>query len=150
MSKSNSYIFVLWGEWFEEAAAAIFVTQLREAGLRVKVVGLTPHRISGSHGLVLVPDLTLDQALPLAAQAACLVIPHSAYGLKQLKNDPRLRDFFGQALANQARLVLAQFNETDLTELELPPTLTSEQILAYPINSIELVEFAYQLAGSLE
>lgn len=150
MSKSNGYIFVLWGEQFEEAAAAIFVTQLREAGLRVKVVGLTPHRISGSHGLVLVPDLTLDQALPLAAQAACLVIPHSAYGFKQLKNDPRLRDFFGQALANQARLVLAQFNETDLTELELPPTLTSEQILAYPINSIELVEFASQLAGSLE
>ena len=149
MSNSNGYIFLLWGERFEEAVATIFVTELREAGLRVKMVGLTLRRISGSHGLVLVPDLTLDQALPLATQATCLVIPHSTYGLKRLKNDPRLREFFDQALANQARLVLAQLNETDLADLGLSHMPAVEQVMVYPVNSIKLVEFARQLANSL-
>lgn len=149
MSKSNGIIFVLWGEQFEEAVTAIFVTELREVGRRVKVVGLTSQRISGAHGLVLVPDLTLDQALPLATQADCLVVPPSVYGLKRLKNDPRLQDFFGQALANQARLVLAQSNESDLTDLELSPAPASDQVMTYPVNRLELVESARQLARSL-
>ena len=69
MRKLNDYVLVLWAERFDEAAATIFVTVLREAGLRVKVVGLTPPPVSGAHGLALVPDLSLDQALPLAALA---------------------------------------------------------------------------------
>ena len=41
MTISDSHIFVLWGNGFDEAMTAIFVTELRRAGLRVKVVGLT-------------------------------------------------------------------------------------------------------------
>lgn len=149
MAKTGDYIFVLWGKGFEEVVAAIFVTRLREAGLRVKIVGLTPRRISGSHGLALVPDLTLDQALSLAAQVICLMIPYSAYGLKQLKHDPRVRDLFNQALANQARLVVAQLNETDLAGLGLLPAPAGAQLMTYLHNYIELIEFAGRLAELL-
>lgn len=149
MLQSNGYIFVLWGHNFEEAIATIFVTELRGAGLRVKVVGLTPRRISGSHGLILVPDLTLDQALRLAINAICLIIPHTSQGLKRLKNDPRLRHLFNQSLENQAKFVISQLNETDLADLDLLPVPAASQIVVYPINKPEVVGFARELANSL-
>lgn len=150
MSKSGDYIFVLWGERFEEVAATIFVATLREAGLRVKVVGLTPPRISGSHGLMLVPDLTLDQALPLATYTVCLIIPHTPYGLKYLNNDPRLRQFFREVLTGHARLVIAELNKGDLTAVEFLWASTSAHIMAYPVKPEDVVEFVRQLADSLQ
>jgi hypothetical protein len=147
MSKFSDYVFVLWGDQFEEVAATIFVTELREAGLRVKVVGLTPRRISGAYGLALVPDLTLDQALSLAAKAVCLVIPYRSRGLKRLKNDPRLRDFFSRVQANKARFVIGQLNGDDLANLDLFP-ISADNVVVYP-DKEELVEFARELAGSL-
>lgn len=105
MPKGGRYIFVLWGDYFDEAAAAIFVTELRRAGLRVKVVGLTQRPISGAHGLVLTPDLSLAQALPLAKQALGLIIPCALSVAQQLWHDPRLADFITQLRAGGARLV---------------------------------------------
>jgi hypothetical protein len=145
--KFHDYVFVLWGDKFEEAIATIFVTELREAGLRVKVVGLTPQRISGLHGLALVPDLTLDQALPLASQAMCLVIPNAASGLKRLKNDPRLREFFAIARANRAKFIIGSSGQADLADLGLGP-IAEESLVVYPEHE-GLVEFARELGGSL-
>ena len=142
MPRYSDYVFVLWGEEFEEAVAAIFVTELREAGLRVKLVGLTPPYIRGAHGLVLVPDLTLDQALPLAARTICLVIPHTSPGLKRLKNDPRLRKFFEAASAHQTRFVIGAGNGAELG-LGAP-----DRVMVYPERE-DIVEFARTLAGSL-
>ena len=104
MLKANDYVFVLWGDKFEEAAATIFVTAFREAGIRVKVIGLTAQRISGAHGLALVPDLTLDQALRLASNAVCVILPYTSRGIKRLRNDPRIMEFFSLANSNNARL----------------------------------------------
>ncbi len=147
MPKTRDHVFVLWGDKFEEAAAAIFVTELREAGLRVKVVGLTARRISGAHGLALAPDLTLDQALSLAAGAICLIIPYTSRGIKRLKNDPRLRKFFSRAGSNKAKFVIGQLNGIDIAEVGLFPTATNN-LLIYPDHE-DLVGFARQLAGLL-
>ncbi len=147
MPKFRDYVFVFWGDKFEEVAATIFVTQLREVGLRVKIVGLTPQQINGSYGLALVPDLTLDQALPLAANAICLVIPYRARGIKRLKNDPRLREFFYQTHSNHAKFVIGQLDEVDIAYLGQFPIATDD-VIVYP--DIEyLVEFARELAASL-
>jgi len=140
-------VLVLWGDKFDEAPATIFVTALREAGLRVKVVGLTGRSITGAHGLALVPDLTLDQALALAGKAICVVIPYSSPGFKRFKNDPRILDLLHQARTNQAKFVVGSSNEVDITELGLWPAST-EQVIIYPTGE-ELAEFAYELAGSL-
>jgi hypothetical protein len=146
MPKSRDYVFVLWGDKFEEATATIFVTELRKAGLRVKVVGLTAQRTSGVHGLALVPDLTLDQALPLAAEAICLIIPYTSRGIKRLKNDPRLRKFFSRARTNRAKIVIGQLNGIDIAEVGLFPS--TNNLLIYP-DSEGLVGFARELAGML-
>ena len=40
MTSADGVVFVLWGSQFDEAPATIFITEFRNAGLRVKVVGL--------------------------------------------------------------------------------------------------------------
>ena len=147
MSKYRDYVLVLWGDEFEEVAATIFVTGLREAGLRVKVVGLTPPHIAGAHGLALVPDLTLDQALALAEHAICVVIPYASPGFKRLKNDPRIPALLSQAQANQAKVILGPLHEADLAQSGLL-LVSPEQVIVYPDNGA-LMEFVHKLGGSL-
>jgi len=147
MSKRQPYVFVLWGKRFHEAEAAIFVSVLRESGLRVKVIGLTPYQLGGVHGLALVPDLTLDQALSLARQAICVVIPATLPGLKRLQNDPRVRDFFRQADHQRARFVVGAVDQTELAKLAWFPS-SNERVIFYPPCE-DLVAFAQELAGLL-
>lgn len=149
MIKSRDHIFVLWGNEFEEAVAAIFVSELREAGLRVKVVGLNPPRIRGAHGLALVPDLTLDQALPLVSSALYLIIPYASPGLKRFENDPRLLDFFEQARANRACFVIGPSSGAEPTHLEFLSSLAPDQIVLFPQGG-DIVTFARDLASSLQ
>ena len=146
MSKLYDTIFVLWGDRFEEAAAAILITELRRAGLRVKVVGLSPQPINGLHGLGLWPDLNLDQALSMADQAVCLVIPCAAPNFKRFLNDPRLAEFFERAASNEVRFVVGYFDmdKTRISGLRLP----ADNTLFYPRREY-LVEFARRLVGLL-
>jgi hypothetical protein len=146
MPKNRDYVFVLWNDQYEEAAATILVIELRAVGLRVKVVGLTPPPISGANGLVLTPDLSLDQALSLVSHTICVVIPCRSPSPKRLGNDPRLREFLERARANQARLIIGWSNKID----EVNEVLFSvpERVMVYPSNE-DLVEFARELAGLL-
>lgn len=116
-TKPNDYVFVLWADKFEETLATIFVTELRQAGLLVKIVGLTPRPIRGRHGLILEPDLTLDQALVLATQVICLIIPHPGQGLGWFKNDPRIAFLFEQIAANRARVIIGASSRWPTTDL---------------------------------
>ena len=47
MSQFGDYIFVLWGNGFDETTATIFITELRRVGLPVKLVGLSQRRSAG-------------------------------------------------------------------------------------------------------
>jgi hypothetical protein len=147
MPKSRDYVFVLWGDRFDEAAATIFVTELREAGLRVKVVGLTPRQIGGAHGLALVPDLTLDQALSLASQAICVVIPATVQWRERFNNDPRISKFIAHVSSDQTKFVVGMGDETMKTGLKLP-ALVEENVMIYP-ETEDLVKFARELAKLL-
>jgi len=147
MSNYHDYVFVLWGDQFEEAAVTIFVSELREVGLRVKVVGLTSRRINGMYGLALIPDLTLDQALRLANRIICLIIPYTSPGLTRLKNDPRLRELCRRAYFNNAKFVIGHLDEAELVTLDLFP-IANDNLLVYPPNE-DLVIFARQVARLL-
>ncbi|MCB0164834.1 MAG: hypothetical protein KDI79_11445 [Anaerolineae bacterium] len=142
-----AYVFVLWSEGFDEKVATIFVTELRDAGLLVKMVGLTTRHTSGFHGLVLVPDLTLDHALPLASRTSCLIIPSILGWSSRLDNDPRVRKFIKLASSNQALLVVGQQNVILQMGLKAP-VLIQENIKVYPDNE-EIMTFARELAQLL-
>ncbi|NJN97524.1 MAG: DJ-1/PfpI family protein [Anaerolineales bacterium] len=105
MTKFNDYIFVLLGHNFDERSITAVVTQLRQAGLLVKVVGLTPGQISGAHGLTLVPDLTLGKALTLASQVIGVIIPSASADSPALRNDPRLAELLERAISTELNLL---------------------------------------------
>jgi len=136
MSTARTYIFVMWGRNFEEASATIFVTELRQAGLCVKVVGLDGRYTAGEHGLALVPDLTLGQALPLAQRALCVIVPCSGAWCQRLHNDPRIIDFFQRAHGSHAQFVVGSLDGRLLTPRTEPTALASQpvavDVTAYP------------------
>ncbi|MCB0213075.1 MAG: hypothetical protein KDJ52_27275 [Anaerolineae bacterium] len=141
------YVFVLWSEGFDEKIASIFVTILRDAGLLVKVVGLTMHNTGGAHGLVLVPDLTLDQALPLAPSTLCMIIPSLSRWSNRLNNDPRVQKFIEQAHFNQAIFVVGQ--QAAISSMKLQQSsLHKENIIVFPEDEY-IITFARKLARLL-
>lgn len=99
-------IFVLWGQQFDEAAATIFVTTLRQAGLRVKVVGLDGTLPVGMNGLALAADIPLSKALPFAGRTSCIIVPCQASLWPWLQQDPRLLELLVKSQQAGALLVL--------------------------------------------
>lgn len=140
-------IFLLWETLFEETPATIFVTELRSAGLRVKVVGLNSKPTAGAHGLALAPDLTLDAAMPLANQARYIIIPYGGGGPHRLRYDPRVRAFLEQALAQGAQLITNSAGVVALAALHLP-SFAAEAVIVFPVNE-NLFEFVHSLVSVL-
>jgi len=108
MTKTQGYVFVLWANRFDETTAAIFVTELRKAGLRVKLVSLAGQPTPGAYGLSLVPDMTLEEALPLANQAVAVILPCNAQQMKRMQSDPRLVGFMQVTHEANAQIVVNQ------------------------------------------
>ncbi len=98
-------VLVLWGQGFNEIAASIFVAELRRLGNQVKLVSLKNQQSAGQHGLTLVPDLTLGQALRMGDRVHCIIVPAPLVALQQFSYDPRLAELLGRAGVNQSLLV---------------------------------------------
>ena len=147
MSSSHAWVAVLWGDNFDEKAATIFVTELRAAGLWVKLVGISPLPISGAHGLTLVPDFTLDQALVAAQDVMGIIIPYASPGIKRLKNDPRLQTLCAQAQANGAKFIVSAVFSANWADVGLFSVMGENPI--FYANSESLVAFARDLVEML-
>lgn len=134
VTNSLQTVLVFWGQGFDEIAASIFVGELRRLGIRVKLVGLNSRQIAGQHGLALLPDWTLGQALGLADQVRCIIVPAPLAALEQFSYDPRLAELLQVAASNRALLVV------DATQNSPPLFVTLCDSLEYP--SVEnLVSF---------
>lgn len=143
MAGNRDYIFVLWGRGFDEVAATFFVAEMRRRCLLVKVVGVGGSNWRGARGLAIVPDLLLDEALGLAAQANCVIVPcHDGYW-RQLANDPRIPEFLAGAARNNAWLV----REAGAVALE--PSFAAPRILQYRCGDDSGL-FTEQLVGIVE
>ena len=118
MSATQRCCLVLWGEQCDEVVAALFITNLRAAGVRVWVVGISGKRIAGAHGLSLVADIALDQAMPLAPQTVAVIIPCLNDQWLHFLNDPRLVTFLNDCLRNQARILMAVGSLPPLSSLQ--------------------------------
>jgi hypothetical protein len=140
MPDKDAYCFVLWAERFDEVAAAIFVSELRKAGLRVKLVGMAGNVMAGVGGLKVVADMTLEQALHLADKSACVVIPGKSPGVGRLLDDPRLLDFLDRARRQQAMFVVNQ----SCTAL----AAGAGSIVAYAGDQ-PVLDLAHEIAGRL-
>jgi 4-methyl-5(b-hydroxyethyl)-thiazole monophosphate biosynthesis len=84
-----SKVLVPLAEGFEEIEAVTIVDVLRRADVEVVVAGLKPGPVTGSHGIRIQTDLSLDQVT--AADYALVALPGGMPGADHLERDPRLR-----------------------------------------------------------
>ena len=73
---------------FEEIEAVTVVDILRRAGIEVLTAGLLPGPVQASRGVVLVPEMSLDEAL--RQDFDMIVLPGGMPGSEHLRNDPRV------------------------------------------------------------
>ena len=97
-------IYVLWGDGFDELAAVTAVTMLRQSGYQVKLVGLRRQPIAGAYGVMLVPEIGLDEALAKAVPFCGLVVPCTEAGWQRLQLEPRVGQLLARLQANGAHL----------------------------------------------
>ncbi|MCB0196310.1 MAG: DJ-1/PfpI family protein [Anaerolineae bacterium] len=85
----HPHIILLLADGFEENALVV-VTILREAGLRVTMVGLRSSQVTGLHGIVVKPDMSLDRLLETAVTVTTLIVPEGNGHIERLRRDPRV------------------------------------------------------------
>lgn len=72
----------------EELEAVTIIDLLRRAGIEVVTAGLDEQPVTASRGVVLLPDVTLDEAA--GQDFDMVVLPGGLPGADHLKNDPRI------------------------------------------------------------
>ncbi|OQW90992.1 MAG: DJ-1 family protein [Beggiatoa sp. IS2] len=73
----------------EELEAVTVIDILRRANITVVAAGLDDKPVEASRGVVLIPDMTLDEALKQSFDM--IVLPGGLPGADHLNNDPRIR-----------------------------------------------------------
>lgn len=83
----------------EELEAVTVIDLLRRAGITVDSAGLDAQPVRASRGTVLIPDITLDEAL--TRDYDMLVLPGGLPGADHLKHDPRIIELVARMAAQQ-------------------------------------------------
>lgn len=83
-------VLVPLADGFEEIEAVTIVDVLRRAGMEVLMAGLQPGAVTGSHKIVVVPDLDLNGAMK--QDFDILVLPGGQPGTDHLRGDSRILD----------------------------------------------------------
>ena len=76
-------VYVLLGTGFEETEAVAPIDLLRRAGVEVKTVGVNGRIISGSHGIGIEADVTLEEMEPAACEM--IVLPGGLKGVASIR-----------------------------------------------------------------
>lgn len=92
--------FIVIANGFNETETIILLSMLRQARLCAKSVGLTNGLINGSHGILLMPDLTLTELEHSLAQLtiSLLALPGEESSLARLELDPRVHQLVRRTL----------------------------------------------------
>lgn len=146
MAQRARLVLVLWHDHFDEIAAAIFVGELRAVGQQVRLVGLGASKNRGKHGLRLVPDTTMTEALAIQEEVEMVVFPCDAWSESIATHDPRLRELLFTLSHQHTRLVVSQ-NAVQTLAHWLPP-VAEAFFEVYP-STETLVPFARSVALSL-
>lgn len=97
-------VLVPLAEGCEELEAVTIIDLLVRAGVEVVTAGLQPGPITASRGVVLVPQMVLDEAL--MREYDMVVLPGGMPGAKYLDEDPRIAQLL-KKMAESDRIVAA-------------------------------------------
>lgn len=112
-------VYIMLAQGFEEMEAVIPGDLMRRAGIPTAYVGVTGQSVTGSNGITLVADLTLEQMNP--AEAEMIVLPGGRQGVENLRDNQAVLEAVGAAYENggyvaaicAAPSILAKLHLTD-------------------------------------
>lgn len=88
-------VYILLAPGFEEAEALVPVDMLRRANIETATVSITGEPVTGSHGIVVRADRTLDQVNLSGAEM--VVLPGGGPGYQNLGKEPRVEQLVREA-----------------------------------------------------
>jgi len=91
-------VLVPLAEGFEDLEAITITDLLRRAQIDVDTAGLKPGPVHGSRGTIVVPDMSLEEALDKSYDM--IVLPGGQPGATNLEHDPRIRKLLQEMAAN--------------------------------------------------
>lgn len=138
--------FVFWANHLDEFAATIFVTEIRRIGLPVKIVGIHRQVATGSFGMGLTPDLSLEEATPQFHHVCCMIFPGSSERLQAMRQHPRLNELLSSVTSRSRWIVTldADTRHQISRRSNLLTCPTDERIIAFAKG------LAQQLNGMVE
>lgn len=149
MSKTaQPQIILLLADGFDEALVGIMLTTLRQAGLAVSLVGLRSKRVSGAHGLIIVPNTSLDRILESTPPILALILPGGTSHLARLRVDPRVSTLIQQNLLADTILVGLDDQATKMVSDLVESNCEMVKIIK-PEAGMYMEDFAYSLAQKL-
>lgn len=95
-------VYVFLAKGFEELEALAPVDVLRRAGVAVKTVGVTGKRVSGSHGISVNCDITVNEAT--FDELDGIILPGGLPGTTNLEADETVQRFIDYA-AEQGKII---------------------------------------------
>ncbi|MDX1663355.1 MAG: DJ-1/PfpI family protein [Candidatus Promineifilaceae bacterium] len=128
---------VLVADGFQERTTVGCIHTLREVGAPASVVGLTAGPVTGSRGIVLQPDLSLDQ-VSLDDPPLLAVLPGGRRCIAALLTDPRVHRLLALIVGAGGSVALLHPAGEDL-----------EQLLSVPVSRPEAQSLAKFITGLL-
>ena len=144
----HGQVILLLADGFNETAVTILLITLREAGLAVLVVGLRSGRVNGAHGLMIIPDMSLDRLLEKTPPILAVLLPNGMGHLGRLQIDPRVGTLLSRSIEEQALLVGLGPHVTELTDHSIGLECPIMWIVPESNQSIE--QFAIMIARRLQ
>lgn len=149
MSKTeHAQVNLLLADGFDEGAVSIVSIVLRQAGLPVSLVGLRAKQVRGAHGLIIVPNTSLDRVLEESSPILALILPGGAGHLARLRTDPRVKNLLQQVVAERIMLVSLGDEITQMM-IELVGTSPEPVNIVQPHKGMHMEEFASKLVQHL-
>lgn len=99
------HVFILWNDHFDEATAETFINRLQAAAIPVTIIDIQRSITARLQHVTHRPIITLRDAIQLAKQAICVVLPCDFVRFSQVMRQPHLQEFLRRAEANNAQFV---------------------------------------------
>jgi hypothetical protein len=153
MAGGKPTVLVLWGNYFDECAAAAFVCELRAAGIRVRLVGVDGKLARGRHGLVLAADISLERAFDVQGPITHVIAPCSGLQWQALQNTAHVARLIRWLAAGGTAFVVpgetvAAPADREAGNPEADPPLPLRLLRIWP-QGMEAVEYARSLGREL-
>ena len=124
---------------FEEIEAVTIVDILRRAGVEVAVAGTIAGPVTGSHGVPVVPDTTIDAVA--SALFDMVVLPGGGEGTANLRRDPRITSLVKRQADRGGFLAAICAAPTVLADAGL---LAHKRVTSYPSYQSEIAAGEYR------